>query len=111
MLNKIMYKGDMFFPDLNGKALKSVDNVIGLFVSAKYEDGGLPYVQSSHIVDQVGGNSFRLYLVDTSTIDGNVRFKMFDLMSYIQNGGVLSRLLNHLYQCFSSLFRKWVRVW
>ena len=87
MLNKIMHKGDMFFPDLNGKTLKSVDNVIGLFVSAKYDDGGLSYVQSDRIVDQVGGNSFRLYLVDTSTIDGNVCFKMFDLMSYIQNGG------------------------
>ena len=109
MLNKIMYKDDVFFPKLNGKTLKGIDRVDAIGISPVY--GDIPTLDYSFHTTTMPAGSYHLYLLPDDYRDGTYGFTMFDLMSYIQNGGVLSRLLNHLYQCFNSLFRKWVRVW
>lgn len=95
MLKKIMYKGDMFFPDLNGKNLKGIDRVDAIGISTIY--GNIPTLDYSLRTTTMPAGSYHLYLFPDNYRDNIYGFRMFDLMSYIQNGGVLSRLLNHLY--------------
>lgn len=108
MLNKIMHKGDEFFPDLNGKKLKHANNVKAVKIKVNFDSN--PSIDSYLFTETMPAGSYHLYLLPDDFDNDNYGFRMYDLMSYIQNGGVLSRLLNHLYQCFNSLFRKWVRV-
>ena len=109
MLNKIMYKGDMFIPNLNGKTLKDANYVDAIGIIPVY--GNVPSLDFYFHGTTMPAGSYHLYLLpDNYRDDGKYGFTMFDLMSYIQNGGVFNSLLNHLYQWFNSLFRKWVRA-
>lgn len=103
-----MYKGDEFFPDLNGKNLKEIDRVDAIGIVPVY--GNIPTLDYYFRTTTMPAGSYHLYLLPDNYEEKTYGFTMFDLMSYIQNGGVLSRLLNHLCQCFNSLSRKWVRV-
>ena len=101
MLDKIMHKGDLYFPDLSGKKLKSVNNVDGFFIGAT-SDGDIPEIFTSSSSTNLPSGSYRLYLIDPSVLhEGtNTNIEAFDLMSYIQNGGVFNSLLTHIKQAF-----------
>ena len=113
MLNKIMYKGDMFFPDLIGKKIKAVHKPI-LCTDAdhlEFDSWGECRIGGNLTEKQTvpeGTVSTFLIAMDWVVDDNHQRIKhtlfgvqdhtrYFDWNDYIQNGGVLSRLLNHLY--------------
>ena len=103
MLNKIMYKGEVF---------KHLPEKVQVTTGGYQYDVYAPIYTPIHdyydlqfyypIIGKNGENYIAL-------TDRNEMIEIpIDICKEI--GGVLSRLLNHLYQCFSSLFRKWVRV-
>lgn len=104
-----MCQGDLYIPDLSGKKLKSANNVDEFFIGAA-PDGNTAKLFASFNRSQLPSGPYRLYLINPYTLEDPFTIELFDLMSYLKNGGVLSRLLNHLYQCFNSLSRKWVRA-
>ena len=85
MLNKIMHKDDIFIPNLNGKLLKGADNVDSIYISP--ESGDTPTLDYYVATRRMPYGSYHLYLAGHDYRDDPYSLYLFDLMSYIQNGG------------------------
>lgn len=99
MLEKIMHKGDLYFPNLSDKKLRSANNVDEYLIYAT-TDNNLPKVFVNSYTAELPVGTYRLYLADHSTIRDGYGFALYDLTSYLKNGGVFNSLLTHIKQAF-----------
>lgn len=134
MLDKIMHKGNEFYPDFKDYRIKNENKSVDIYtfyvskgnIRAKHaiyvsgdqinSDYKVPISSitrySNRICGSVKADGELYYLTSYGAGEDYTSFyavKASDVAIY-KNGGVLSRLLSHLYQCFSSLSRKWVRA-
>ena len=99
MLEKIMYKGDLYFPNLADKKLKSANKVDKWLIGAT-SGAYTPKLFVNYYSAQLPSGTYRLYLIDPSELRDGYGFQVFDLMSYLKNGGVFNNLLSHIKQAF-----------
>ena len=86
MLEKIMHKGDLYFPNLSDKKLRSANNVHEYLIDAT-TDGDIPKIFVNSYTAKMPIGTYRLYLADPSTVIDGYGFALYDLMSYLKNGG------------------------